>query len=100
MVEELNTNNFDEIIKNGNVVIDCYAVWCGPCKMLAPIIEEISGELDNYTFYKLDVDRNEDIARRYGIMSIPTLLVFKNGELKEKLVGFKTKDELLEIFSK
>lgn len=95
MVKEI--SNFNEEIKNGKVLVDCYAVWCGPCKMLAPIIEEISNEIDTYSFYKLDVDQNEEIARNYGIMSIPTLLLFEDGELKNKLVGFKSKEELLEI---
>lgn len=95
MVKEI--SNFDEEIKNGKVLVDCYAAWCGPCKMLAPIIEEISNEIDTYSFYKLDVDQNEEIARNYGIMSIPTLLIFENGELKNKLVGFKSREELLEI---
>ena len=95
MVKEI--SNFNEEIKNGKVLVDCYANWCGPCKMLAPIIEEVSNEINTYTFYKLDVDQNEEIARNYGIMSIPTLLLFENGELKDKLIGFRSKEELLEI---
>ena len=97
MIEELNTNNFDEKIKAGKVIVDCYAIWCGPCKMLAPIIEEVSKEVDSYSFYKMDVDNCEEISRRYGIMSIPTLLIFEDGQLKTKTIGFKTKEELLEI---
>lgn len=97
MVLDLNEKEFDEKVSTGKVLVDCYANWCGPCKMLAPIIEELSGEIDNYTFYKLDVDKNEEIARKYGIMSIPTLLLFEDGELKDKLVGFKNKEELEKI---
>ncbi len=97
MVIDLNEKEFDEKVSTGKVLVDCYANWCGPCKMLAPIIEELSGEIDNYTFYKLDVDKNEEIARKYGIMSIPTLLLFEDGELKDKLVGFKNKEELEKI---
>lgn len=97
MVNELSEKEFNEKIKEGKVLVDCYATWCGPCKMLSPIIDEVSNEVKNYTFYKLDVDENENIAEEYGIMSIPTLLIFEDGKLKEKTVGFKTKEELLEI---
>ena len=97
MVKELNKEEFNESINNGKVIVDCFATWCGPCKMLSPIIDELANEIDTYSFYKLDVDKNEEIAREYGIMSIPTLLIFENGNLKQTTVGFKTKDELKEI---
>ena len=97
MVEEINEKNFNEKINGGKVLVDCYAPWCGPCKMLSPIIDEISKEIDDYSFYKLNVDEAEEISRSYGIMSIPCLLIFDEGELKDKLVGFKTKDELKNI---
>ena len=101
-VIEINQNEFDEKVSNSDkkVLIDVYANWCGPCKMLSPIIDELANEIDNINFYKLDIDESEDIARRYGIMSIPTLLIFDNGELKEKIVGFKNKEELKEILNK
>ena len=86
MVNELNEKEFNEKIKEGKVLVDCYATWCGPCKMLSPIIDEVSNEVKNYTFYKLDVDENENIAEEYGIMSIPTLLIFEDGKLKEKIM--------------
>jgi thioredoxin 1 len=97
MVNELLEKDFNEKVKDGKVLVDCFATWCGPCKMLSPIIDELAKEITNYSFYKLDVDKNEEIARQYGIMSIPTLLIFENGELKQTLVGFKTKAELKEI---
>ena len=97
MVKELNETEFKEAIKQGKVLIDCYAIWCGPCKMLAPIIEDLASEISNYSFYKLDIDKNEEIAREYTIMSIPTLLIFEDGKLINKLIGFKTKEELLNI---
>ena len=101
-VIEIKQNEFDEKVSNSDkkVLIDVYANWCGPCKMLSPIIDELANEIDNINFYKLDIDKSEDIARRYGIMSIPTLLIFDNGELKEKIVGFKNKEELKEILNK
>ena len=97
MVKELNEIEFSEAIKEGKVVIDCFAPWCGPCRMLSPIIDEVAGELTDYTFYKLNVDDAEEVCRKYGIMSIPALLILENGELQQKLVGFKSKSELKEI---
>ena len=97
MVKEISENDFSEVIKNGKVVIDCYAPWCGPCRMLSPIIDELSKEITNYSFYKLNVDNAEEVSRQYGIMSIPALLIIENGVLIQKLVGFKSKEELLEI---
>lgn len=97
MVNEILENDFKEKVANGKVLIDCFATWCGPCRMLSPIIDELAGEVSDYSFYKLDVDKNENVAREYGIMSIPTLLIFENGELKQTLVGFKSKEELKEI---
>ena len=97
MVTELNEKEFKEKISTGKVLVDCFATWCGPCRMLAPIVEEIANENKEWTFYKLDVDQNENIAREYMIMSIPTLMLFEDGELKNKLVGFKTKEELEEL---
>ena len=100
MLKQINKDNFDEAIKNGKVVVDCYADWCGPCRMLSPIIDELSEELNDITFYKLNVDDAQDIAVKYGIMSIPTLLVFENGEEKDDYVGFRTKEELISLLNK
>ena len=83
-------------VKDKKVLVDCYATWCGPCRMLSPIIDELSEEITNYDFYKLDVDEAEEIAKKYDISAIPALLIFFDGELKEKIIGFKTKEELKE----
>lgn len=83
-------------VKDKKVLIDCYASWCSPCRMLSPIIDELSEEITNYDFYKLDVDEAEKIAQKYDISAIPTLLIFADGELKEKIIGFKNKEELKE----
>ncbi|MBQ9011158.1 MAG: thioredoxin [Bacilli bacterium] len=99
-VIEIKEEEFKEKIKEGKVLIDCYATWCGPCKMLSPIIDELANEIDTYKFYKLDVDNCDEITKEYGIMSIPTILIFENNTLKEKLVGFKSKEELEEILNK
>jgi len=85
---EITDSNFDQFVKeNENVVVDCWAAWCGPCRMLSPIIEQLAEEKTNIAFAKLDVDKNREVSMRYGIMSIPTLLYFKNGALVDKTLG-------------
>lgn len=96
-VIEINESEFKDKIKGEKVVIDCYAPWCGPCKMISPIIEEIASESNNCEFYKLNVDEAEEVSQEYSIMSIPTILHFENGKLLNTIVGFKTKDELKEL---
>ncbi len=94
MVVEISEKEFEEKVSRGNVLVDCYAPWCGPCRMLGPVIDEVAKGNTEYKFYKLNVDDAEEVAMKYGIMSIPTILVFKDGELKQTSVGFKTKDEI------
>ncbi len=84
--------DFNEIIKN-KVLVDFYANWCGPCKMLAMEIDKVANELD-IDIVKVDVDEEEDIARRYGVMSIPTLILFENGQEVKKTIGFMSKDKI------
>ena len=93
-VIEISEKEFDEKIKSGKVLVDCYAVWCGPCKMLSPVIDELAEEIESIDFYKLNIDEANEITSKYGIMSIPTLLLFENGSLKNTMVGFKTKEDL------
>lgn len=98
MVSKICDKDFNEkICVDKKVIVDCYADWCGPCRMLSPIIDEVSSELTNCDFYKLNVDMENEIPKKYGIMSIPTILIFENGELKEQLVGFRSKEELVDI---
>lgn len=87
---------FDEVIQKDKVVVDFYAEWCGPCKMLSPILEKVSNQMGLDT-YKVNVDEFVDIARRYGIMSIPTVIVFSKGEEVKKNVGFMDEEELVEF---
>ena len=94
MVKQITDKEFDESIKTGKVLVDFYAEWCGPCKMLSPVVDELSEELTDVTFLKLNVDESDEVVRKYNVMSIPTLLVFENGELKNTSVGFKNKDEI------
>jgi thioredoxin 1 len=90
---------FDEVINASTepVVVDFWAEWCGPCKMIAPILDEIATEQVNVVkITKLNVDENPSIAQRFGVMSIPTLLVFKDGEVERRIVGAKGKTQLME----
>ncbi len=97
---QINSENFDEIIsKDTPVLIDFYADWCGPCKMLSPIVEEVAAKYDNIAFGKLNVDENPEICEKFGIMSIPTLIFFKNGEAVETSVGLISEERLVEIIS-
>ncbi len=86
---------------SGTVLVDFWAPWCGPCKMIAPVLEELDGELgDKVKIVKVDVDENPETAGKFGIMSIPTLLVLKNGEVVDKVVGFQPKDALAGVLEK
>ncbi|MBE6158672.1 MAG: thioredoxin [Firmicutes bacterium] len=97
MVKQITDKEFDESIKSGKVLVDFYAEWCGPCKMLSPVVDELSEELKDVTFFKLNVDESDEVVRNYSVMSIPTLLVFEEGELKATSVGFKNKEEIKEL---
>ena len=98
MVKQIDSNEFREVIKEGKVAVDLFATWCGPCKMLSPILDEISEEITTTKFFKIDVDDNEDVAREYNVMSIPTVLVFENGNLVNTIVGLRGKEYLVEEF--
>ena len=88
----------EKVLKNNKkVLVDFYADWCGPCRMLSPVIEEIAKENDEYEFVKVNVDDCPDVSRKYGIMSIPTLIVFEKGEEKKKTLGFHSLDEVKEF---
>ena len=91
-------DTFEEVVLNADLptVVDFWAVWCGPCKMIAPVLEEIAEEYDTQLqVVKLDVDGNGPTAMQYGVMSIPTLILFKDGQAAERIVGFMPKAKLL-----
>ena len=94
-MEQINTEKFDELLKGGKpVVCDFFATWCGPCRMLAPVIDGLSQSFgDKAVFVKVDVDENAELSVRYGIMSIPLVAIFKNGELAAKSRGYISKTE-------
>lgn len=100
MVKAITDADFNEATDSGLTLTDFWATWCGPCKMQSPVIEELSEEMSDVEFYKVDVDENNETAKEFGIMSIPTLLIKKDGEVVDKLVGFHSKDQLEDILSK
>ena len=94
MAKIIKSQEFDNTIESGVVVVDFFATWCGPCKMLSPVIDELSGELENVNFVKVDIDQSMDLAQKFKIVSVPTLKVFKNGEEVDTLMGFMPKEVL------
>ncbi|AOR24162.1 thioredoxin [Clostridium taeniosporum] len=97
MAKIINSKDFIEQVENtkGVVIVDFFANWCGPCKMLAPIFEEVSNEFnDKAKLFKLDVDESGDIAQKYGVFSIPTMIIFKDGKAVENLTGFMPKENI------
>ena len=101
MALEIKDGNFEELLASGKpLVVDFWATWCGPCKMLAPVIEELAADFEGKAVIgKVDVDENEALARKFGIMSIPSVFIFKNGAVADKLIGFRQKAQLAEALS-
>jgi len=100
-IKELNDNNFAALVKNGVTLVDFWAAWCMPCKMMAPILNEVADEIGSTAkVAKLDVDANRSSSAKYGVRSIPTLILFKNGKEINRFVGVKTKDFLVKEINK
>lgn len=102
MVLDVNRDNFDEEVLNfdGRVLVDFWAEWCGPCMMLSPLVDEVSDELDDVKFCKVNCDEARDLALEYGIMTIPNLLLFENGELINQSLGYIEKQDIIDFVTK
>lgn len=93
MIIEGNTENFEELVKEGIVVVDFYATWCGPCKMFAPVIQEVAKEI-HQKVVMIDIDDSPDLAAKYAVMSVPTTMIFKNGEVVKIEHGYQDNEAL------
>lgn len=102
MAKKIDITNFDTEVLNSDkkVVVDFYADWCGPCKLMAPIIDDLSKELPDVKFCKLNVDDDSELANEFEVFSIPTLIVFENGKLKDRHTGYMPKDSVSQFITK
>lgn len=100
MLIHLENEDFNDLIKEGIVLVDFYAQWCGPCKMLAPVLEDLANETSAFKIIKVDVDKHNELARNYGIMSVPTMLIIKDNEIRKSMVGFLPKDVIMNEINK
>lgn len=99
---KITSKNFEEEVLNSEktVLVDFFAKWCGPCKMMTPIVEEIKKEMEGKVkIYKIDIDEEQELAIKYEIMSIPTFIVFKDGKIEKKAVGMRDKEELIKLIN-
>ena len=94
MINHGNDQNFKELIKEGKVIVDFFATWCGPCKMLGPVLENVAERYKDVKFVKIDVDECPNISKEFSIMSVPTLIKFENGNLIDKRIGYQNIEEL------
>lgn len=94
MLKHANESNFNEMTGKGLVLVDFFATWCGPCKMLGPVLEDMASNRDSIDIVKVDIDESMNLARQYGIMSVPTLVLFKDGQVVAQTSGFQPKESI------
>lgn len=96
-LQHLDNKNFKEFLKSKDVVlVDFFATWCGPCKMLSPVLSEVAKEVGNtYAIAKVDIDEQYDLAKTFGIMSVPTMIIFEKGEERQRLIGYRQKQDII-----
>lgn len=92
----LDNNHYHKLIKNGKVLVDFHAKWCGPCKMLGPILEQLASSIPDLKIIKVNIDDHYELAQSYKVMSVPTLLLYKDGQMIDQRMGFQTLDMLIE----
>ena len=102
MLKHVDENNFEEEVLNSKkaVLVDFFATWCGPCQMLGPVLERIGNSRADFDIAKVDVDQSQELAFKYGIEVVPTMLIFKNGQVMNTLEGFRSESEILEEMAK
>lgn len=101
MLKHVNKEEFNELLKQDKIlVVDFFAVWCGPCQMLGPVLEDLAKEMENIEVLKIDIDEEEELAIEMGIEVVPTVMIFKNGEKKNVLQGLRSKSEFIEEINK
>ena len=98
-VIQLNTDNFAEQTNSGVSLVDFWAPWCGPCKMLSPIIDQIADEFEDIKICKVDIDENSEIAAKYNVRTIPAVFILKDGEIMEQFIGVQSKQALIEAIN-
>lgn len=94
MLKHANESNFQEMTGKGLVLVDFFATWCGPCRMLGPVLEDMANDRDSIDIVKVDIDESMNLARQFGIMSVPTLILFKDGKVVAKTSGFQPKESI------
>ena len=94
MLKHANESNFNEMTGKGLVLVDFFATWCGPCKMLGPVLEDMASDRDSIDIVKVDIDESMNLARQYGIMSVPTLVLFKDVQVVAQTSGFQPKESI------